>query len=200
MNHEDQQIVRFFDLSLHQHPASSPAVVGWSSTETQALRFQVLSEIADLTGLSVLDVGCGVGDLFGYLKDTKRTVDYTGIDLHQGMIVHAKRKFPQATFLHQSMDQLETTYDYVMVSGAFNLRLSDNEQYIERMIKQVFSLAKKGVAFNLLSRYAPYDLVYPDLFYYDPGKIFAICKRMASRVTVRHDYLSNDFSVYVYKD
>lgn len=199
MNLEDQKIVRFFDSTLRDHPASSPAVVGWSTVETQALRFEVLTQIADIGGSRVLDVGCGVGDLLGYLQASIKNVEYVGIDVHPQMIAHAIRKFPEGTFVHQSLDQVQELSDFVLVSGAFNLRVSDNEQYLQRMIKSVYSLAKKGVAFNLLSRYAPYELIYSDLYYYDPAIVFAYCKNMASRVTLRHDYLSNDFSIYMYK-
>ena len=199
MNPEDQKIIRFFDSTLRDHPASSPAVVGWSTVETQALRFEVLTQIADLGGSRVLDVGCGVGDLLGYLQANLKNVEYVGIDVHPQMIAHAIRKFPKGTFVHQSLDQVQDLSDFVLVSGAFNLRVSDNEHYLQRMIKLAYSLAKKGVAFNLLSRYAPYELIYSDLYYYDPAIVFAYCKNMASRVTLRHDYLSNDFSIYMYK-
>ena len=199
MQYHDK-IRRFFDASLREHPLSSAAIVGWSTAETQSIRFKVLSEIADLKGSRLLDVGCGVGDLLGYLKKIYADIDYVGIDLHPGMIAHAIKKFPEGRFLHQSLEQIEESVDFVFVSGAFNLRVDDNEQYLQRMLKQAYAFAEKGVAFNLLSRYAPYDLVYPDLYYYDPGIVFSYCKRLASRVTLRHDYLSNDFSIYMYKD
>jgi len=194
-----EKIRRFFDLSLREHPASSPAIVGWSTVETQRLRFKVLSEIADLTGTRILDVGCGVGDLFGYLQANHKEVDYLGIDLHSGMVAHATRKYPEGIFLHQSLERVEETFDYVFVSGAFNLRVDDNEKYLQTMIQLCYSAAKKGVAFNLLSRYAPNDSIYLDLYYYDPGIVFSYCKKIAENVMLRHDYLSNDFSIYMYK-
>jgi len=198
--HEDRQVIRFFDSSLRLYPASSPAVVGWSTSDTQSLRFQVLTQIADMNECSILDVGCGVGDLFGFVKAHFNQVEYVGVDLHPSMIAHAVRKYPEGTFLHQSLDQVTERADYVLVSGAFNIRVADNEHYLQRVIRQSFSHAKKGVAFNLLSRYAPYDLVCPGLYYYDPGTVFSYCKKLANRVTLRHDYLSNDFSIYLYRD
>lgn len=199
MDDTNDKIRRFFDGTLRDHPLSSAAVVGWSTGETQETRFRILSEIADVQGSSVLDVGCGVGDLYGYLSSRNKDIDYVGIDLHPSMIAHATRKFPDAVFLHQSLEKIQDNFDYIFVSGAFNLRLDNNEQYLERMINLMFSRAKIGVAFNLLSRYAPYDLVYSDLYYYDPGAVFSQCKKIANKVTLRHDYLLNDFSMYMYK-
>ena len=41
--------------------------LGWKSDENQNIRFEILSQIGDMSGLSVLDLGCGHGDLCGYL-------------------------------------------------------------------------------------------------------------------------------------
>ena len=38
--------------------------MGWSSEFNQQLRFDVINYLVDLTGVSVLDVGCGDGAFF----------------------------------------------------------------------------------------------------------------------------------------
>jgi len=43
----------------------------WGGEESQKQRFDVLLSIGDLNGKSVLDVGCGFGDLYGYLRQRK---------------------------------------------------------------------------------------------------------------------------------
>src|SRR2546423_362515 len=39
----------------------------WASPRTQAVRFQTLLRAVDVTDLTVLDVGCGRGDLLVYM-------------------------------------------------------------------------------------------------------------------------------------
>jgi hypothetical protein len=42
--------------------------VGWKSQQTQEARFNALLAIGNLKGKSILDLGCGLGCLYGYLK------------------------------------------------------------------------------------------------------------------------------------
>ncbi|NVL90353.1 MAG: hypothetical protein HWN69_05065, partial [Desulfobacterales bacterium] len=49
--------------------AKDHEMVGWGSEESQKCRFGVLCQLDDLSGKSVLDVGCGLGDLYGYLRN-----------------------------------------------------------------------------------------------------------------------------------
>ena len=38
------------------------------------------------------------------------------------------------------------------------------------------------------------------LFYFNPGKVFSMCKKITKRVCLRHDYMPYEFAVYLYKD
>jgi len=46
--------------------------VGWGSTDSQDKRFSVLTEIGDLDNRTILDVGCGLGAYFDYIRNTYR--------------------------------------------------------------------------------------------------------------------------------
>lgn len=46
----------------------------WSSEATQEARFIAIAEIIELSGKSILDVGCGRGDLLDFLRN--RHIDY----------------------------------------------------------------------------------------------------------------------------
>lgn len=63
--------------------------VHWRSTESQQIRFQVLRDLLppDLSHLSLVDVGCGLGDLHAFLtarNDLPR--QYIGLDAVQAMV------------------------------------------------------------------------------------------------------------------
>ncbi|MEK6557209.1 MAG: class I SAM-dependent methyltransferase, partial [Candidatus Margulisiibacteriota bacterium] len=105
-----QKLIHFFETTLNTYSVDSPEVVGWSTRKTQHLRFQLLNEIACLDDASLLDVGCGVGDYWSYLRSSAPTVKYVGIDLNPRMISFAKKKYPQGAFIHQSLEEMEQKY------------------------------------------------------------------------------------------
>jgi SAM-dependent methyltransferase len=72
--------------------------VDWGSPEGQALRFRVLLEVGDWRRASILDAGCGVGDLAGYLAKRGARGTYLGIDALPEMIEQARRRSPRRRF------------------------------------------------------------------------------------------------------
>ena len=53
----------------------------WASTLTQAARFETICRLVNLTGRSILDIGCGRADLLNYLQTRNiAPADYIGIE------------------------------------------------------------------------------------------------------------------------
>jgi hypothetical protein len=65
------------------------------------------------------------------------------------------------------------------------------------LLNEAFRVCKKGVAFNSLSVWA--ENKEEGEFYADPLNTLGFCSRLIKKVVVRHDYLPNDFTVYLYK-
>lgn len=193
-----KKIIKFYDQTLSKYRPNDPAIVAWNSKESQELRFFINSSIADLTQSSILDLGCGVGDFYGYLTQNVNFNEYHGIDIHPKMIKLAKKKHGDYYFSVSDIFDWNGSYDFVFASGPFNLKLENNEDYIQRAIHKMGSLCKKGFAFNLLSNYDPKNILYEKLYYYNPLKIFDYCKKEFERVILRHDYMKHDFTIYVY--
>lgn len=194
----NKQIKKFFDSAVDTYPLDSSLIVGWRSKEEQIIRFEILSRIADLNDATVLDVGCGVGDLYGFFCRKGIKTLYAGIDLHPKMISHAKKKYPGGDFLYQDFAKVKKKYDYVMASGTFNLLIEDNYKYIFEKIERMCYLAEKGVAFNLLGTMAPYDIRCSTLFYYDPKYILEYCRDNNKIVKIIDNYLPHEFTIYIY--
>jgi len=74
-------------------------VVDWASAEAQQIRFAVLADNVPLDGQSLLDVGCGLGDLWMYLKGRGISVNYCGVDLLDEMTDAATRRNPDGRFV-----------------------------------------------------------------------------------------------------
>ena len=65
----------------------------WGGRSSQSQRFKVLYDVGINLESSVLDVGCGHGDFYGYLIRKGFCGNYSGVDLTPEMIVIAKNKY-----------------------------------------------------------------------------------------------------------
>lgn len=72
--------------------------LGWNTTDDQQLRFRVLSQIANLSGVSVCDIGCGFADLLPFLRERFDDVTYTGVDVTPSFLPRPKTAFPESSF------------------------------------------------------------------------------------------------------
>lgn len=196
---DDQHTVDYFTALVDQF-GFDPRALDWGSRESQRLRFAVLAGVGALDGASVLDVGCGLGDLYDWLIGQGWQGDYTGIDLTPRMIALARERFPD---LHLEQRDLLTepigdgTFDYVMASGIFYLRRSEPFEYLQHMVEAMFRHCRRAVAFNSLSAWAPQQD--PGEFYADPPATLSFARSLTPRLSLRHDYHPRDFTVFLYK-
>jgi SAM-dependent methyltransferase len=173
--------------------------VGWISRHNQEIRFEKLIEIGDLQNSKILDLGCGLGCLYGYLKSHGWRGDYTGIDLLPSMVKEARIRFPEARF--EVRDILENPtpeqWDYVLISGIFNHRVHDNWEWMEQIMKAVLKSARKGAAFNVLSSESGWwD---SELFYAPPAGLERKANEWsAGKYKLVRGYLPEDLTVYLY--
>src|SRR5438552_3411165 len=93
MNPTDKaHLLEIYSKSLAEHGDAPEAVQ--LTAESQRLRFQLLSEIAPLENSSILDYGCGKGDLYAYLRQHGFRGSYTGFDINDALLTLARRKHP----------------------------------------------------------------------------------------------------------
>lgn len=172
-------------------------ILDWESREAQYARFDVLVNNVDLQGRSILDVGCGCGDLFAALKEKGLAMEYTGVDLLPGMIEKAQSLHDDGRFLCGDLFGSETicrdSFDVVFTSGIFNLNLGNNAAFFEAALPVLHGHADEVLVINLLNESSPdRDDHY---FYFNPAEAQAKMEALGRRVTVINDYLSNDFTL-----
>lgn len=176
-----------------------PRTLGWLKGR-QAIRFEVLSQIGSLDNCSLLDVGCGFGDLHGYLKKKGLNVYYTGYDINPRLIDIAREVYPDASFKVTDIEEetVDRKFDWVVASGIFNHKTSGSPEFIEGMLSRMFQLSIRGVACDFLSSYVSFTN--EDAHYSTPESIFSFCKTISKRASLRHDYMPYEFCVYIYND
>ena len=79
----------------HRWKGDRAKSLGWTNEESQFCRFEVIARATDFEKKSVLDLGCGYGDLFELLDSIYRLQSYTGVDQHSGFLKTAKQKYTE---------------------------------------------------------------------------------------------------------
>ena len=192
-----KEVAAFFRLHLHLHGPNWRGL-GWQSQRSQRRRFAVLSEVGPLANTRVLDIGCGVGDLYKYLLRRRIPVTYTGFDILPEMVAHARRRYPEAQFeVRDALQGLGSQrFDYVLCSGAFNVNFGRNLAAVQDVLHELLRCCTRGVAINFLStRARDRDAI---LFNYDPETLFAYGQALTPHVRLVEGYLPNDFTLYLY--
>jgi SAM-dependent methyltransferase len=208
--------IEYYEGLLEKHGESYLAL-DWNSPESQRLRFKVLKEIfvygRKSTGISVLDVGCGFGDFYGFLKAEgvihRNRISYTGYDIAPRILEVARRKYPDARFELKDVleDRRVPKFDYVFCSGALTLRTSEKDEhfdFVKEMLFRMYDLCSCGVAVNFLSEGAlpissPEDTNSGRYFFFKPEEIVNFVRFVCNRFILRHDYHAGDFTVYMFK-
>ena len=172
-------------------------VLDWASAESQRRRFAVLADNVPLAGKSLLDVGCGLADLAAYLQMREIPVQYTGVDVLEGMVAACRERFGDLRFLRADLFGGEPValgeFDVIFGSGIFNLDLGNNAEFLARAIPRMTALAREYVVFNCLhARAAPSEDGY---FAFDPADVLPLVQRPGCEVRLVADYLPNDFTV-----
>lgn len=194
--------VEYYSRSVEAH-GNTQLAVGWGSVQSQETRFRVLAEIGLSPSSSVLDVGCGLGDLYGYLtRKFNNQPNYRGVDITPAMIREARAKFPEGKFMVGDLlipEKAIARADFVLASGIFALLDLDREPYriMRDLIAAMFRQCRIGIAFNSLSSWTPNPE--PGKFFVDPVAAVTMCRDITSWVSLRHDYMPHDFTIYMYR-
>ena len=204
MDDRDKQIINDRYSNRLQQYGDDIKTMASGTPERRQIRFDVLSQVGNMAGASVLDIGCGFGDFYQYLKDRDIRAKYTGYDINGDLIKICRNKFPEADFEVKDIqkDTIFEKFDFVFSSQTFNnkLQYDDNEKVIKDVLKKAYDICtdRGGVAVDMITSYV--DFKEARLHYYKPEEIFSYCKTLTKRVVLRHDYPLFEFAVYMYKD
>ncbi len=90
---------------------------------------------------NILDLGCGPGNNIKTILEQNASCNFTGVDLSEKFIKIAGNKYPQFTFIHEDIRNidLKTKYDIVLASFCI-VHLSNEET--EELLKKISSLLK----------------------------------------------------------
>ncbi len=177
--------------------------LGWESAAAQNRRYDIMLETVGFDGMSLLDVGCGLGSLMTAVKNRGWKTEYRGIDLMPEMVEEAREKHPEQEWhcgdLFSENPFNQESFDIVYASGIFNLDLGNNLDFLDKALGCFSSLAKSHICFNLLSEHSMDKE--DGYFYYREVDVRRVIARNPEleqgRLRIEHSYLPNDMTVII---
>jgi cyclopropane fatty-acyl-phospholipid synthase-like methyltransferase len=140
--------------------------------EQRDFRFfdKLFEGVTILPTCSILDVGCGKGELLDYLSLHSSEIgnyNYLGIDLVPTFISEATQKFPskefhRVNFIEPTFEP-EHQFDIVLALGVLVTRVRYYEQFVEYFVRKMVKCARKYVLFNIISSIDPSSGNYRDI-------------------------------------
>ncbi len=180
--------------SISEFDKYDPQALHWISKQSQQLRFESLFRNFDFEKKSLLDVGCGYGDLFEFLSREKNlNLEYQGIDFMQEFVEAAKQNFPQNYFFHGDFLELSVTrkFDFVVGVGITSIRYANSEEYYYSLVKKMFECSKNSAIVTFLRKGEhPENETY---ITFSPSEILQKYMEITPNIRVISDYLRYEF-------
>jgi hypothetical protein len=206
--HKYQSIVQHYENCLAQHGDSNLGV-DWPNKQDAEKRYlvmlEVIQEISD--GMTLLDFGCGASHLYPFLKNSPFSpLKYSGLDASENFCSLSMQKYPENDYF--CLDVLAepeklNEFDYIVMNGVFtekcNLTFDEMFNYFQQVIRVVFTKARKGLAFNVMSKQVDWER--DDLFHL-PFDLLAnfLTKELSRHFIIRNDYGLYEYTIYLYKE
>lgn len=196
-------VARATVLDFHRHRidvfgAGSVESLGWRNATSQQRRFEVIADACDFEGASVLDVGCGRGDLKTFLDARVGRFSYLGLEHMPAFLDEARARYaghPRTDFVQCDFSAVALpSADFVVASGALGYRCPDADFHLT-MIRRMFDAARRALIFNVLDATAFPG--HPLLTGRDRGEVLTFCRTLSPHVEVIDGYLEDDFTVCV---
>jgi SAM-dependent methyltransferase len=176
--------------------------LGWHSKRAAEQRYEQLVSDIDFRGKTVLDVGCGFGDIIPYISGKTSHFEYTGVDLVPEFIGQAKKRYPKyrfivADYFNRPPDE---KFDIVICCGALNSNVKNNLEFRKKAIKSMFEHAKEALVFNMTGKYPqPKTSPKSNVWFAGPIQILKYCLTLSKKVILRNHYHSRDFTIVIFR-
>jgi len=187
-----------YSNSLEQYGPGPKALLWWDY-RSMATRFRQLVKDVPLEDKTILDAGCGMGDLLPFIYAKTDNFKYLGVDKNNDFIKIAKQRYEGHEFkLGDPFYNRIGMFDVVLSSGVMNGNVEGWLGKRKKMIAKLFEQTGEVLAFNMAGGLKP-----PQddslIAYADAQVIFNFCKTLTSRVILNAEYLQKDFTIVMFK-
>jgi len=171
--------------------------------DQQLRRFEALRALGAFHERSLLELGCGNGEFYHYLRSCGVRPFYTGLDASAELAAEARARFAGEETCRFEVGraadfQPASAFDYVIASvpPAADSVVSGGPA-LAQALTRLFSWCTIGAAAILPTTRAPARLPRPVRV--DPAAALKAALRLTPAVRLAHDFLPADFTVYLYR-
>lgn len=182
--------------------------LAYGSKRTQNRKFTILTSSLPKERVTLLDVGCGFGDLKQFLADRGHHVDYYGVDISPGVVDlaiqgHPDRRIICADILHDTVFE-GMSFDYVVSTGINCFNHGRNYDLEREMLRVMFDLCNREAIIGLQSAVSAWRQGEDESgksWYTDPGDYLNHALRtLTPWANLVHDYMMHDFTLFLMKE
>jgi SAM-dependent methyltransferase len=199
-------IAAYYASKLAAHGPTAQGV-DWNGADSHERRHrQFLRLVHGHPDASVIDLGCGFGDFYRFLRENGHRGRFAGYDIAPSMIEKALELHGEG---HDRQWRIGAApgeaADFAIASGIFNVKgdvpRDTWSHYVHHTIDILARAARRGFAFNVLSLSSDPERRRPNLYYADPVDMLAHClSRYGRSVALLQDYQLYEFTVLVRRD
>ena len=189
----DKILGKYWDKKAEKHRIDAEAVN--TSKKSQYFRYYAFSNLFDLNNSSILDVGCGLGDFYGFLKKNSIECNYFGVDLSKKMVLRARKKYSAKFECENILNwNIKQRFDYVVSFGIHNniAEIHTSDLLYKITLKQ-FELSNKAAHVSILSNAfkGKYD---KGIKSWNASEVLKLFNKITPNIVYRHDYMPHDMS------
>lgn len=185
--------------SVAEHGPSIRGML-YHSSASQLDRFNALTRLASYKGRTVLDVGCGLADLYPFLRERHGHFTYTGLELTPELAHAAAKAHPDAEVIVGTIQSLPPNrqFDIVIESGIFN---TNEYQWplVEEILREMWVRCRGTMLCTFLCGLST-GTPNPESVYFDPADLCRVASQLTRRFALHHDYRDNDFILVLHRD
>jgi SAM-dependent methyltransferase len=178
----------------------SPKAMQWKDYRSAALRYRAITANVDIDHKSVVDIGCGMGDILPYLYAKSDNFQYLGVDVNPQFIEIAKKRYDGHEFkvVDPFKEDLGQKFDIVILCGALNANMEDWLKNRKQKIQKLYDMANNAVVFNMAGGLAALENN-SRVAYADAQEILNFCTTLTPQVVLQAHYHPKDFTITMFK-
>jgi cyclopropane fatty-acyl-phospholipid synthase-like methyltransferase len=124
-------------------------IVAWTVQGSQEKNFNLIKPFIK-NGDTLLDYGCGIGDLISFLKSNNINIsDYLGVDINKNFIDLSKKSYPNNNFqLIKNVNDIKRKWDIISCIGVFTWYIGKDD--FVNTIHKLYNICNKELLITCL--------------------------------------------------
>lgn len=179
----------------------SPKALRWANYKTAAVRYRQLVADLDIKNKSILDAGCGMGDILPFLYAKAIDFEYLGVDIEPNFIDIAKKRYDGHQFkvANPFTDDFSETFNIVLSCGAMNANIPNWLGERKKMIAKLFKLSNEALAFSMAGNLGRQASETDNTAYAKTEDILEFCLTLTAKIIIRNHYSPHGFTIAMFK-